>query len=322
MKNYILPYFFLLVFLVLNINSDENNSMDYKEEMRMFVERISGHSRSINPGFYIIPQNGQELLTLDGEENGIHVLKYIKAIDGVGREDLFYGYSRDNRATPKKEIAYMLSFLNIAKKYNLTVLVTDYCRDHVKMEDSYSKNNNHGYISFSANERNLNNIPDFPGVPHNVNSSDITSLANAKNFLYIINPERFSSKSDFLNALSNTNYDIILIDLFFNEEELSRSDINSLKVKKNGGKRLILGYMSIGEAEDYRYYWKKEWGHRKPAWMAKENPEWEGNYKVKYWHSEWQKIILRNGDSYLNRIISAGFDGVYLDIIDAFEYFE
>jgi hypothetical protein len=29
-----------------------------------------------------------------------------------------------------------------------------------------------------------------------------------------------------------------------------------------------------------------------------------------------------NQDSYINKIVSAGFDGVYLDIIDAFEYFE
>ena len=27
-------------------------------------------------------------------------------------------------------------------------------------------------------------------------------------------------------------------------------------------------------------------------------------------------------DSYLQKIIQAGFDGVYLDIVDAFEYFE
>ncbi|MCX5769013.1 MAG: hypothetical protein NTZ09_01885 [Candidatus Hydrogenedentes bacterium] len=32
--------------------------------------------------------------------------------------------------------------------------------------------------------------------------------------------------------------------------------------------------------------------------------------------------ILGGPDAYLDRIITAGFDGVYLDIIDAFEYFE
>jgi len=43
---------------------------------------------------------------------------------------------------------------------------------------------------------------------------------------------------------------------------------------------------------------------------------------VQYWDTEWQEIIYGNSESYLKKIIDAGFDGVYLDIIDAFEYFE
>jgi cysteinyl-tRNA synthetase len=56
--------------------------------------------------------------------------------------------------------------------------------------------------------------------------------------------------------------------------------------------------------------------------MDAENPDWPGNYKVKYWETDWQNIIYKNSDSYLNKILTAGFDGVYLDIIDAFEYYE
>ena len=53
-----------------------------------------------------------------------------------------------------------------------------------------------------------------------------------------------------------------------------------------------------------------------PCWLARTNPDWEGNYKVQYWSEDWQQIVL----AYLDRIIADGFDGVYLDIIDAFEY--
>ena len=53
-----------------------------------------------------------------------------------------------------------------------------------------------------------------------------------------------------------------------------------------------------------------------------ENPEWEGNYKVKYWMDDWQAIIFGSSSSYLDKILAAGFDGVYLDIIEAFEHFE
>ena len=37
---------------------------------------------------------------------------------------------------------------------------------------------------------------------------------------------------------------------------------------------------------------------------------------------QWQNIIYGNESSYLTKISDAGFDGVYLDIIDAFEYYE
>ena len=40
------------------------------------------------------------------------------------------------------------------------------------------------------------------------------------------------------------------------------------------------------------------------------------------WNKDWQNIIYGNENSYLNKIIDANFDGVYLDIIDAFEYYE
>src|SRR5262249_1381067 len=55
-----------------------------------------------------------------------------------------------------------------------------------------------------------------------------------------------------------------------------------------------------------------------PAFLGPENPSWRGNFKVRYWRREWQEIVLRS----LERIVAAGFDGVYLDVIDAFEYFE
>jgi len=59
-----------------------------------------------------------------------------------------------------------------------------------------------------------------------------------------------------------------------------------------------------------------------PAWLLSENPNWPGNHKVYCWDPEWQTIIYGNRDSYLVKILAAGFDGVYLDLIDAFEYFE
>jgi len=112
------------------------------------------------------------------------------------------------------------------------------------------------------------------------------------------------------------------MDLFFDDVSFTSTEIEALKIKENGGTRLVISYMSIGEAEDYRYYWNDSWNNNKPEWLDRENPDWEGNYKVRYWVKEWQNIIYGNESSYIYKIIMAGFDGIYLDIIDAFEYFE
>jgi cysteinyl-tRNA synthetase len=188
---------------------------------------------------------------------------------------------------------------------------------------SFSQNNAAKYISFAADQRELNDIPAFPNPIYGENNSVIKSLSEVKNFLYLLNPENYTTKSAFINAITSTNYDLLIMDLFFQDSTaFTAAEINQLKNKANGGKRLVISYMSIGEAEDYRYYWQTSWNSNKPSWIDSENPDWEGNFKVKYWEQEWQNIIFGNDSSYLKKILNANFDGVYLDIIDAFEYYE
>ncbi|NMC60272.1 MAG: hypothetical protein GYA51_12950 [Candidatus Methanofastidiosa archaeon] len=303
-------------------DSSAKQSLNYRQSMRDFVIALSNYSKEIDSSFIIIPQNGQELITDNGETDGIIQTDYVHAIDGTGREDLFFGFNKDNEETPENEKEYMLDLCLLFKQNSLTVLTTDYCSTPGKMDSSYQWNERNGFISFAANQRDLNNIPDYPATPYNVNSNNITLLSEAKNFLYLINSENYSTKQDFINSVSNSDYDVILMDLYHNVEKFTSDEIGQLKVKQNGGTRLVICYMSIGEAENYRYYWQSDWKVGNPSWLAEENPDWKGNYKVKYWDSDWQNIIYGNNDSYLKKILDTGFDGVYLDIIDAFEYFE
>ncbi len=314
-------FFFVLIILISACHRDIPD-LDFKQEMRDFVQAISSYSKTNDPDFIIIPQNGQELITLNGDNKGTADLTYLAAIDGQGREDLFYGYDDDNKATPITETEYLTDFLDLALEYDVVILVTDYCSTPPKMDDSYSRNNMKGYVSFAANQRELNNIPSYPSTPFGENDAVITSPSEIKNFLYLINPDQFSSRQDLIAAIISTTYDLLIMDLFFNEKPFTSTDIEALRDKANGGKRLVVCYMSIGEAENYRYYWKSTWKKGNPEWLYNENPDWEGNYKVKYWMDEWKQIIFGNENAYLNKILDAGFDGVYLDIIDAFEYFE
>ncbi|MEL1243085.1 endo alpha-1,4 polygalactosaminidase [Flavobacterium sp. DGU11] len=316
----------LLLLLLAGCGSDDsasnnnNEDRDYRQDMRDFVIGISQTAKVVNPNFAVIPQNGIELVTLNGEENGAPATAYLNAIDGNGQEDLLYGYDDDNQATPTDVTNYLKSFLDVSKNAGKKILVTDYCWTAGKISNSYTRNEAAGYISYAAEERDLTTIPS--AAPHNENANVITSLAQAKNHIFLINPENYNTKQQFINAVTATNYDVVIMDLFLEDEPFTAAEVNQLRNKANGGKRLVICYMSIGEAEDYRYYWQDSWNTTRPSWIAAENPDWPGNYKVKYWDTEWQGLIYGHSDSYLTKITNAGFDGVYLDIIDAFEYFE
>jgi cysteinyl-tRNA synthetase len=314
--------------LLVSCKDDEEDKgavgdTESKQRMRDFVIGISQYAKTTNPNFNIIPQNGIELVSTNGDNSGPPHTAYLNAIDANGQEDLWYGYDNDDEATPNDVRTYLENLLDISKNAGNTILVTDYCSTTSHIEDSYLQNGNAGYVSFAATQRELNVIPTVPKPIHGENNAVVTAMSQVKNFLYLINPEAFSAKTDFINAVKATNYDLLIMDLFFSDGvAFTESEVAQLKNKANGGKRLVVSYMSIGEVENYRYYWQTAWNTTKPSWMDAENPDWPGNFKVKYWDPEWQSIIYGNDQSYLKKIVSAGFDGVYLDIIDAFEYYE
>ncbi len=295
---------------------------NYKKEMRSFVQDISAWAKNLHPGFLVIPQNGIQLTTTTGDIKGGPDLNYLGAIDAVAQEDLYYGYNNDDEKSPRNIVAELEPFLDQAHYNEEMVLVTNYCSTPRNVDDAYQRCEEKHYVSFAASSRGLDEIPSYPATPWNVNDKVITSIDSVKNFLYLLDPEALGTKTAFIDAITATDYDLLITDAFYGDELFTPADMEALRVKANGGKRLVVAYMSIGEAEDYRYYWQDDWKKHPPSWMANENPEWEGNYKVKYWEKEWQEIIFGNEDSYLQKILDAGFDGVYLDIIDAFEYFE
>ena len=305
-----------------NRAGEAKSAIDYREEMRRFVIAISQYGKKFDKNFIVIPQNGLELITKDGSASGELQQSYLREVSAVGAESLFYGYSGDDEPTSADASEYMLKLCRLYAQNGVRVLVTDYCSAVSDVDASYRRNKENGFLSFAADKRNLTAVPKYPNAPYNANAKDIKTVWDAENFLYLINSEKFSTKRQFIDALKNTDYDIIIMDLFHFEKAYAASEIRELKTKRNGGKRLVICYMSIGEAEDYRYYWNSGWKTRKPAWLAEENPHWKGNYIVKYWDPDWQKIITGNDGSYQKKILDAGFDGVYLDIIDAFEYFE
>jgi len=143
-------------------------------------------------------------------------------------------------------------------------------------------------------------------------------------FAYVLQADAFAkTKAVAVERLAACGRDWVVLDAVFSSDTpWERADLDA--IRRGRPERKVTAYISIGEAEDYRPYWRKEWGSKgkltaaAPAWLGRENPEWKGNYRVKYWHAGWQTLILAAVDDAMGR----GFDGVYLDIVDGFETFE
>jgi cysteinyl-tRNA synthetase len=103
-------------------------------------------------------------------------------------------------------------------------------------------------------------------------------------------------------------------------------------------RKLLIAYIDIGEAEDWRWYWtwSTEWDCQPPTpgdWpeyiLVCDPDGWTGNYPVAYWDEEWKDIIIygentgthpdRDYTSVIDETIIDGFDGIYLDWVEGFE---
>ena len=148
--------------------------------------------------------------------------------------------------------------------------------------------------------------------------------SNPASFAYILQADSFAkTKPAVVAKLKESGRDWIVLDATFaGDTPWEQTDLDTIRSGKAG--RKVVAYLSIGEAEDYRSYWQSDWvsnGKRTaaaPVWLGIENPEWKGNYQVKYWNAQWQKLMLAAIDDAMER----GFDGVYLDIVDGFETYE
>lgn len=89
--------------------------------------------------------------------------------------------------------------------------------------------------------------------------------------------------------------------------------------------RTAIAYLSTAEAENYRGYWQQSWdangdGHPDagaPSWLGEANPDWPESYRVKFWDDGWKALLMNEVD----KRVAAGFDGVFLDVVDTWEYY-
>ncbi|MDQ0113395.1 MJ1477/TM1410 family putative glycoside hydrolase [Paenibacillus harenae] len=126
---------------------------------------------------------------------------------------------------------------------------------------------------------------------------------------------------------ADSGYTVAVIDPTEDGTDKTSYSIEQIEALKAVGVSPI-AYLSIGEASYFRTYWQDEWGQFRdgelriekeaPEWLGVvANPDWPESVKVRYWEEEWWSNIIRPR---LDAVIDAGFDGLYMDIIDAYYY--
>ena len=300
----------------------------YAQSMISLLADMNSYAKKKNPSFAMVANGGYGLFMTQYNKDPVSRQKMLDSIDGALIENVFYGWDNTlNKSTDTITSVHMQTALTEARAAGIAPLNMEYCTGS-KAATAISKSNSLGSSCYTASDLILRNIVTLD--PARETTANVRTMAQVKNFMALLNPDKFENtsgsdaqkKANYLKALNNTNYDLIFIDLFFNGDPLTKTDVNSLKKKKNGKSRMVCAYVSVGEAESYRDYWEKDWNKYPPNWVEDENEDWEENYKVRYWSPVWQGILFRNPGSYLEQVINAGFDGAYLDVIDAYEYFE
>lgn len=131
-----------------------------------------------------------------------------------------------------------------------------------------------------------------------------------------------------LTTLAATDYPLLVVEPGHNLKD-DPSDmvevISKLRIAPDGSDRLLLAYVDVGQAEDYRDYWQPSWvaptetEAGDPEFLLTIDPDgWSGNYVVAYWDMRWKDLWV--GDQgIVAELAAVGFDGIYLDWVEAYD---
>ena len=87
---------------------------------------------------------------------------YLSSVDGIGQEDIYYGYDDDDVMTPVTVTAELEGYLDLFKNADKVVLTVDYATIPAHIDDAYAKSQAKGYVPF-VTVRDLDQLTINPG---------------------------------------------------------------------------------------------------------------------------------------------------------------
>jgi cysteinyl-tRNA synthetase len=148
-------------------------------------------------------------------------------------------------------------------------------------------------------------------------SADTMPMAAVARWLYLLD---VNLSDETVGQIVASDYDLVVLDYVSSEQTNTTYPMaETIRRLHTAPKpKLVLAYIDIGQAENYRTYWQRGWRVGSPDWITGDDPDgWTGNHPVAFWRDAWRQIWLGDG-GYLGGIVGAGFDGVYLDWIEAY----
>ena len=132
------------------------------------------------------------------------------------------------------------------------------------------------------------------------------NINTANSFAYVIAPNQ--AFNTILSEIQNSPYELTILG---NVSNLTPGLIHSSSMPL--ANKLVVGYVDVGESTalvTYQYF-----GNSLPSWFGNVNPGFPNLYTVQYWQPQWLQTI----EGQINQQIAAGFDGVFLDVLSAYE---
>jgi hypothetical protein len=311
---------------------------NHRQLMRDIVVALSAYAKQRNPHFIMLARNGPELVSKGPREWNWETIRdpdgyaankyapigtvnypYLRAIDGMLVDGLFFGrtvYDMPTRPDDAKPLLAAMAVLDHEHRRTLTI---EYCKGPPKVLDAEKMAAARHTLTYVDEEgdKTLTRVP--AARPQTENPLGVSRLDDAKNFLPVLDGSAFPSRTDWVNAMVATNDDMLIVDVFFRgAESLLRPDVDLLKHKRMGTDRLVLARLPLARAREDRFYWKTEWKVGNPAFLDDRDPDNQADIMVRYWDKDWKAILGR----YMQGIVDLGFDGVLLDDVDAYLYFE
>lgn len=324
---------------ILNMPSPPANIPNYRSLMRDNIEMLIGYAQARKPDFQIILHEGADILYKGLWE--YHLSGYQNARgNGDDKSDPSFLSGKDLTLPKEYQLGSHLDN-PFFKKINAIIFNDLYCSPRKLDKDLLKTNIRLGAIShcpsikaydqataLSVKENllfygflNLSTafgyIANQPII--NENARNIFSVKDASNISFLLDNRRYKNRAELISDMRKSNYDIVVIDPIFHDGSIfTQEEVDLMKFKKSGPKRLIIARQNITEAFTKDYYWQDDWNKHLPSWIKRASLSSKNGYITEYWQEEWKKIISQ----YFRGIVLSRYDGVFLTGINNHQYFE